>query len=135
LQLSTAHSRALEWAGTKTTRISKTLSGDALLRPSQIYRLLLDLPDEALALVLAKGWTRRKGGGTGRLRWRLKTYLTRDRHVTTTINGETLKRLGLQPGPQFRKILDRLLDERLDARITTPAEEQHRARALAKHYG
>jgi tRNA nucleotidyltransferase (CCA-adding enzyme) len=55
--------------------------------------------------------------------------------VTTTINGETLKRLGLKPGPQFRKILDRLLDERLDGRITAPAQELHRARALAKHYG
>jgi tRNA nucleotidyltransferase (CCA-adding enzyme) len=135
LQLSTAHSRALEWAGAKTSRISKTLSGDALLRPSQIYRLLADLPHEALALVLAKGWTTTKGGGTERLQWRLKKYLTRDRHVTTSINGETLKRLGLQPGPQFKRILERLLDERLDGRITAPAQEQHRARALAKHYG
>jgi tRNA nucleotidyltransferase (CCA-adding enzyme) len=135
LQLSTAHSRALEWAGEKTSRISKALSGHALLRPSKIYRMLSDLPDEGVALVLAKGWTTTKGLPTRRLQRRLKKYLTRDRHVTTTINGETLKRLGLQPGPQFRKILDRLLDERLDGRITARAQEQDRARALAKHYG
>jgi tRNA nucleotidyltransferase (CCA-adding enzyme) len=135
LQLSTAQGRALDWAGVRTSRISKVLSGDVLLRPSKIYRVLSDLPNEALALILAKGWITTRGARMRRLQRRLKIYLTRDRHVTTTINGETLKRFGLRPGPQFKKILDRLLDERLDGRITAPAQEQDRARALAKQYG
>jgi tRNA nucleotidyltransferase (CCA-adding enzyme) len=134
LQLSATESRALEWAGEKTSRIAKTLSSDALLRPSQIYRLLSRLPNEALALVLAKGLVSSKAVGIARLKRRLTRFLDRDRHTTTTINGDTLKDFGLRPGPHFKKILDRLLDERLDGRITAAAQERDRARTLVKQY-
>jgi tRNA nucleotidyltransferase (CCA-adding enzyme) len=135
LQLSVGQSEALEWAGEKTGRIAETLGSNALIRPSQIYRLLSRLPDEALALVLAKGLLTKKGAGIGRLTRRLARFLKRDRHVTTRINGDTLKEFGLRPGPHFKKILDRLLDERLDGRITAAAEERDRARALVEQYG
>jgi tRNA nucleotidyltransferase (CCA-adding enzyme) len=135
LQLSGAQSGALEWAGEKTSRIAETLASAATLRPSQIYRLLLKLPGEALALILAKGLMSRTGKGRGRLTRRLRKYLLHDRHVTSTINGETLKQLGLRPGPQFREILDRLLDERLDGTIAAASEEKARARTLAEQYG
>ncbi|HEU4505882.1 MAG TPA: hypothetical protein VFR79_13670, partial [Nitrospira sp.] len=135
LQLSAAQARALEWAGEKTSRISQILSVDALLRPSQIYRLLSELPDEALALVLAKGCMIHKGGGIRRLKRRLTRFFRRDRQVTATINGETLKQFGLRPGPHFKEILDRLLDERLDGKITAAAQEWERARDLVKQYG
>ena len=135
LQLSAAQARALEWAGEKTSRISQILSDDALLRPSQIYRLLSELPDEALALVLAKGCMTYKGGGIRRLKRRLTRFFRRDRQVTATINGETLKQFGLRPGPHFKEILDRLLDERLDGKITAAAQEWERARDLVKQYG
>jgi len=113
----------------------KILSGETALRPSQIYRELSSLPDEALILVLAKGFTLKKAAERARLTARLATFLRRDRHVVTTVNGDTLKQLGLQPGPHFKHILDRLLDERLDGRVTTAAEERKRARALALRYG
>jgi tRNA nucleotidyltransferase (CCA-adding enzyme) len=135
LQLSAVQAGALEWAGEKTSRIAKTLSGDALLRPSQIYHLLARVPDEALALALAKGLITNSGAAIGRLTRRLIRFIKRDRHAKTTTNGDTLKELGLQPGPHFKKILDRLLDERLDGRITAAAEERDRARILAKQYG
>ena len=135
LQLSATKSRALEWAGEKTSRIAKILSSDALLRPSQIYRLLSSLPNEAVALVLAKGLvSSSKAVGIARLKRRLTRFLECDRHTTTTISGDTLKEFGLRPGPHFKKILDRLLDERLDGRITAAAEERDRARTLAKQY-
>src|SRR6476659_4198171 len=134
LQLSATESQALEWAGEKTSRIAKTLSSDALLRPSQIYRLLSRLPNEALGLVLAKSLVSSKAAGIARLKRRLTRFLERDRLTTTTINGDTLKDFGLRPGPHFKKILDRLLDERLDGRITAAAQERDRARILAKQY-
>ena len=135
LQLSATESRALEWAGEKTSRIAKILSSDALLRPSQIYRLLSSLPNEAVALVLAKGLvSSSKAVGIARLKRRLTRFLECDRLTTTTISGDTLKEFGLRPGPHFKKILDRLLDERLDGRITAAAEERDRARTLAKQY-
>lgn len=134
LQLSTAQSKALEWAGDKSSRIAGILSSAATLRPSEIYRLLSGLPAEALALVLAKGFASRSGKEIGRLRRRLWNYLQHDRHVTSTINGETLKQFGLRPGPHFKRILDRLLDERLDGKIAADNEEKARARMLAERY-
>jgi tRNA nucleotidyltransferase (CCA-adding enzyme) len=134
LQLSTVQARALEWAGEKTSRIAETLSGDAPLRPSQIYRMLSRLPGEAVVFVLAKGLLISRAADRGRLTRRLARFLTRDRLVTTTINGETLKRFGLSPGPHFREILDRVLEERLDGRITAAAEERELARLLAERY-
>ena len=134
LQLATTESRALQWAGEKSGRVAKTLSADALLRPSHIYHLLSRLPNEALALVLAKGLVSSKAAGIVRLKRRLTRFLERDRLTTTTINGNTLKEFGLRPGPHFKKILDRLLDERLDGRITAVAQERDRARILVKQY-
>jgi tRNA nucleotidyltransferase (CCA-adding enzyme) len=50
------------------------------------------------------------------------------------MNGEELKQLGLQPGPHFKKILDRLMDERINGTIKTAAEERVLARRLvARH--
>ena len=135
LQLSTAHASALDWAGEHSARMSATLSRNTLLRPSQIYRLLSRLPDEAVVLVLAKGLLDKRKGRVGRLTRRLRRFLKHDRHVTMTINGETLKQFGLSPGPQFKKILDRLLDERLDGRISGVSEEKARARTLAGQGG
>ena len=134
LQLATTESRALEWAGEKTGRVTKTLSNRCVAEASQIYRLLSRLPNEALALVLAKGLVSSKAAGIVRLKRRLTRFLERDRLTTTTINGNTLKEFGLRPGPHFKKLLDRLLDERLDGRITAAAQERDRARILAKQY-
>ena len=135
LQFSAAQARALESAGETTGRLTETLSNLATLSPSQIYRLLSKLPAEALVLVLAKGLVSNTAQGTGRLTRRLRRYLQHDRHVTMTINGETLKQFGLRPGPQFKKILDQLLDERLDGRISGVSEEKARARTLAGQGG
>ena len=134
LQLSVAQGGALKWAGDKSSQITKTLASDARLRPSQVYRLLSGLPDEALALVLTKGLAMNRRAEFARLSRRLMRFLKRDRHTTMTINGDTLKELGLRPGPHFKKILSRLLDERLDGRITGVAHERDRARALVEQY-
>mgnify|MGYP003578240073 FL=1 len=132
LQLSAVQARTLECAGDKTSRVVRILSGDAILRPSRVYRLLSTLPDEALILVLAKGLTKKTTAG--RVTKRLTRFLTRDRYVTTTINGDTLKHFGLQPGPHFKTMLNGFLEERLDDRITAAAQERDRARALAERY-
>ena len=136
LQLSTRETTALEWAGDKTGRTAKILLGRRDMLPSEVYRLLLNMPDEAVALVMAKGLTFTKNSeGVRRLRKRLLRFMKQDRSMTTIVNGEDLKRLGLKPGPHFKTILDRLLDERLDGRITGVAQERDRARTLVERYG
>ena len=136
LQLSTRETTAFEWAGDKTGRAAKILLGRRDMKPSEVYRLLLNMPDEAVALVMAKGLAiRRNREGVRRLTKRVLRFMKHDRSMTTIVNGEDLKRLGLKPGPHFKTILDRLLDERLDGRITAVAQERDRARILAERYG
>ena len=136
LQLSTKETTALEWAGDSTGRAAKILLRRRDMQPSEIYRLLLNMPDEAVALVLAKGLTSRKNRErVRRLTKRLLRFMKHDRSMTTIVNGEDLKQLGLKPGPHFKTILERLLDERLDGRITGVAQERDRARTLVERYG
>ena len=130
LQLSTVQIRTLEWAGTHTGHASDTISGSNSLRPSQVYRLLKDMPNEAVVLAMAKTLLCHDRARVGRAGRRLVRFLTRDRQVLTTVNGEDLKQLGLRPGPQFKRILNRLLTERIDGTIKTAVEERALARRL-----
>jgi len=54
-------------------------------------------------------------------------YLTHLRQIKCRLDGETLKAMGLQPGPDFSRIMLRLLTARLDGIISSDDEE----RALA----
>ena len=130
LQLSSLQIRTLEWAGTTTGHASDTISGSNPLRPSQVYRLLKDMPNEALVLAMSKTLLSHDRVRVGRAGRRLVRFLTRDRQVPITVDGEDLKQFGLRPGPQFKRILDRLLTERIDGTIKTAVEERALARRL-----
>lgn len=54
----------------------------------------------------------------------LGTYLTRWRKIAPSINGEDLKRLGLSPGPAYKRILNSLRNAWLDGIIRT-VEQEH----------
>jgi tRNA nucleotidyltransferase (CCA-adding enzyme) len=47
------------------------------------------------------------------LDWYVKEWM----HVKTAVTGDTLKEMGLKPGPEFAIILDRLLEARLDGEV------------------
>jgi tRNA nucleotidyltransferase (CCA-adding enzyme) len=131
LQMSSAQSAAVAQAGRLTDRVAMELSHRNELRPSKIYRLLSGLPDEAVVLTAAK--SRRLAGSEGAriCRQRLARYLTRDRHIRIVVGGDDLKRLGLKPGPAFKRILDRLLDTKIDGGTTTEEAERALAARLA----
>lgn len=135
LQLSAAQASTLKWSGEKSRRMVAILSRGAPLRRSRIYRLLSGLPNEAVVFVLARCLAAEGRAAKQRLTRRLTEFLMRDRHVTTRVNGDTLQRLGLRPGPHFKMILSRLLDERLDGKIANARQERDRARVLAEQYG
>ena len=94
-------------------------------KPSETYRALANLPDEGLVLLIAKA----RSKGIARL---VSTYLTTQQHVTPSLNGTDLKALGLKPGPIYKKILDRLLEARLNGEAKTKADERELAKNLAK---
>jgi len=60
----------------------------------------------------------------------VRLYLDRLRWVRPTVRGEFLKSKGVEPGPIYRQILDRLLYARLDGKIRTASEEEVMAKTL-----
>jgi tRNA nucleotidyltransferase (CCA-adding enzyme) len=53
----------------------------------------------------------------------VSTYLTRLRRLKPELTGEDLKAMGLTPGPLFSKILDHLLEAKLNLEVKTRADE------------
>lgn len=101
----------------------KRLTERGALRPSQVYRLLVDLPDEARVLLLAKQMSRQQAARLSLLRRYLKVY-EKSRAVTTVLKGRDLQAMGLKPGPQYGVILGKLLDARIDGTITSERDER-----------
>ncbi len=95
------------------------------LTPAETYRTLLGLSDEVLLFLLAKT----KSDSVKR---QISAYLTTYQHVKPTLSGDDLKTLGLKPGPIYKKILDRLLDARLNGEVKTKADERKLVKKLAK---
>ena len=94
-------------------------------RPSETYRALADLPDEGLVLLVAKA----RSKDIVRL---VSAHVTTQQQVRPSLNGVDLKAMGLKPGPIYKKILDRLLEARLNGEVKTKADERELAKKLAK---
>jgi tRNA nucleotidyltransferase (CCA-adding enzyme) len=94
-------------------------------RPSETHRLLTGLADETLLLLMAKA-------RSDAVKRQVSAFFTTYQRTRPLLTGADLKALGLTPGPQFKKILDRLLDARLDGDVKSEAEERELARKLAR---
>jgi tRNA nucleotidyltransferase (CCA-adding enzyme) len=64
------------------------------------------------------------------IKQKLSMYITKWKHVSTTIDGSELKKIGVPPGPIYREILNELRDAWLDGTITNVAEEKQLFRKL-----
>ncbi len=63
----------------------------------------------------------------------LLDYLSTWRYTKSTINGDTLKSMGLPPGPQYQKILSRLRAAWLDGEVSNEEEEKKLLEYLLKN--
>ena len=117
--------------GKQVDRILKRLTERGTLRPSQVYRLLVDLPDEAIVLLLAKQISRQQAARLRLLRRYVVAY-EKNRVITMVLKGRDLQAMGLKPGPQYGTILEKLLDARIDGMITSEAEERALVHRLLK---
>jgi tRNA nucleotidyltransferase (CCA-adding enzyme) len=63
---------------------------------------------------------------------RLRRYHRDWQHVRPQTNGHSLRALGLEPGPQYKRILDRLRAAWLDGEISEAAQEEALLQALIK---
>jgi tRNA nucleotidyltransferase (CCA-adding enzyme) len=123
LALSREQAKNVSAGGRRVDRALKRLTGEGIIRPSRVYRLLEHFSDEALVLLLAKQISRQQGMGLNLLKGRLLAYV-KNRTIKTVLTGRDLQAMGLQPGPQYKIILGKLLDARIDGAITTEAEER-----------
>src|SRR5437870_2930501 len=62
----------------------------------------------------------------------VSAHVTTQQQVRPSLNGVDLKAMGLKPGPIYKKILDRLLEARLNGEVKTKADERELAKKLAK---
>lgn len=131
LALSREQAMRVSVGGGRLDRALKRLTNTGTVRPSQVYRLLADLPDEALVLLLAKQICRQQGVALSCLKRHLVAYV-KNRTIKSVLTGRDLQTMGLPPGPQYKSILDKLLDARIDGLITTEAEERALAQRLLK---
>jgi len=83
---------------------------------SELYHLLKPLSAECLIYLMGRV-TRREAQKA------ISTFVTHLRHTAIETGGEDLKKLGLPPGRLYKKILDSLLDARLEGKVQTKADE------------
>jgi tRNA nucleotidyltransferase (CCA-adding enzyme) len=53
----------------------------------------------------------------------ISLYLTKLRTVNVLLTGDDLKKMGIPPGPRYKKILAGLLDAKLDGTVSTKEDE------------
>ena len=84
--------------------------------PYELYNLLARYDTETLLFMMAKANSRT-------LKRQISTYFTRLRGVRISLTGRDLKRMGFQPGPLYRHILDALLEAKLNNQVNTKEDE------------
>ena len=122
LALSREQAKKMNIGRHRVDRALKRLTGKGKLQPSLVYRLLAEFSDEALILLLAKQRST-QSGLQGLLKRQVAEYM-KNKAVKTTLTGRDLQAMGLEPGPEYKTILGKLLDARIDGVATTEAEER-----------
>ncbi|MBU0493770.1 MAG: CBS domain-containing protein [Chloroflexi bacterium] len=87
------------------------------LPPSRVARQLRPQPTEALFVT----WI---ASGDEMVRARLRRYHDEWQHIRSILSGEYLRAQGIPPGPAYRRVLEALLDARLDGTVTTEDDER-----------
>ena len=103
-------------------RVKKVLARKEV-RPSVVYRTLEPLSYEVILSLRALFEDRR-------LCRHVEDFFLSFNGQRIHVGGEDLKAMGLKPGPDYRRILDKLLLARLDGRVATKEEEIAAARRI-----
>jgi len=100
----------------KAMSVAKEFYRRSELKLSEVYHLLEDLSSEWLLFIMAK--TQRE-----ETRRAISSYFRSLKDVRPTLSGKDLKSMGIVPGPIYRRILDQLLDGRLNGELSSKQEE------------
>src|SRR5205085_6967824 len=93
--------------------------------------LLENFSDEALVLLLAKSQCMQPVVRLSILKRHIVAYME-NRSVKTVLTGRDLQAMRLEPGPEYKTILEKLLDARIDGVVISEADERALAHRLLK---
>ncbi len=116
LQFSRQRTEAVLSSCRTVPEVLKELCGEKLSHSAVVNRLD-PLPGEALVLLYAEAPERA-------IKDYVQLYLDSLQHVRPRLRGGDLKQLGLEPGPLYGIIMDKLREAILDGKVRTPAEER-----------
>ena len=103
--------------------IKRRLKQAAGVRNSELYAWFSGLSLEMLLYLASRV-------SSEQVRRFVSLYLTRLRSVTPQLDGDDLHGLGLEPGPLFRYIKERLLRARLDGEVSSREDEETLVKTL-----
>ncbi len=118
------HKKPLLATRKQVSRILRSFSRRPPERPSAVHRLLAPLEIEGLLFLM--GFVHRHEAKKA-----VSNHVAYLRRVKPELNGDDLLALGYPPGPVYRRILDRLLAERLDGVLKSREDE---IAFLRRHY-
>jgi len=117
---------------TRTLRDTSRLKAELLsltdpdLTPSRVFRLLRDYS----AAALTANWL---ASDSRVVQGHIQTFLKKLRQVKTSLTGRDLKKMGIDPGPGMKEILERLREARLDGKVKSKREEVEMVRGWGKN--
>ena len=106
----------LVWQKDHADRTAQLLARRLTISNSECYWLFKELSNEGLLYLMA---TSRKNA----IKKAVSNYVTDFQHARTELNGRDLMAMGYPAGPEFKAMLNDLLDARLDERVHNKAEE------------
>ncbi|MFQ5997493.1 MAG: CCA tRNA nucleotidyltransferase, partial [Dehalococcoidales bacterium] len=115
LRLSKSVSQTLQDTISIKTRL-KSLANPRL-SPSSLYSLLHGYSPTAVTA----NWL---ASDSPLARQHINLFLSKLRYIKPALSGEDLKKLGLAPGPGIKETLNRLLEARLDGKVTSKRGEE-----------
>ena len=97
-------------------KVMPVITGRKNLKPSELHNLFQPLSIEALLYMMSK----LKGAESSRY---LSLYLTKLRNMEIEISGDDLKKLGLEPGPEFKDVLEHVREQKINGKLKTKKDE------------
>jgi tRNA nucleotidyltransferase/poly(A) polymerase len=104
--------------------LERLLSGPKAVLPSQVYALLSPQPVQLLWFLLTR--TARP-----KVQNRIKSYLFKFPQIRASLPRGELQALGVKPGPEFERIMERVFALQLDGKIKSHQQLLKEMRALA----
>ncbi len=116
LLLTVAQRDRMLWTYDNAGRLLKSFFQSQRLKASEIYRALEPFRPEELLFLMGKA-------DMEETRKAVSHYLHRYRNVRADLKGKDLRELGVPPGPIYRKLLDEVLDARLNGLVRNRSDE------------